>query len=51
MNTLLPLVRAWMARLNPRMRRALAKRRLETICRQAGCSRAQAVQIAREHFK
>lgn len=51
MTTLWPLLRAWMARLNPRMRRALDKRKLETVCRQFGCSRSQAVQIAREFFR
>ena len=51
MSTLFPLLRAWMARLNPRMRRALAKRKLETACRQAGCSRAQAARIATEYFR
>lgn len=51
MNTILPLLRTWVDRLNPRMRRALSKRKLELICRQMGCSRAQAVQIAREFFR
>jgi len=51
MGTILPLLRAWMARLNPRKRRALAKRTLESICRQAGCSRAQARHIATAYFK
>ena len=51
MTTLWPLVRAWMARLNPRMRRALDKRKLELVCRQLGCSRAQAARIATEYFR
>jgi len=51
MITLWPWARAWLDRLNPRMRRALAKRTLESICRQAGCSRAQARHIATAYFK
>lgn len=51
MNTILPLLRAWLDRWNPRLRRALAKRKLESVCRQFGCSRSQAVQIAREFFR
>ena len=51
MITLWPVLRTWMARLNPRMRRALDKRDLESICRQAGCSRSQARRITSEFFK
>lgn len=51
MTTLWPLLRAWMARLNPRKRHALDKRKLETVCQQFGCSRSQARRITSEFFK
>lgn len=51
MNTILPLLRAWLDRWNPRRSRALAKRRLEAVCRQMGCSRSQAAQIVAGFFR
>ena len=41
-------VRLW---FRPALRRANAKRRLERIARDAGVSRAIALQIAHEYFK
>lgn len=43
-------LRAWLAPLHPRRRRALAKRRLEATCQRHGCSRAVALAIVREFF-
>lgn len=51
MNTLWPLLRAWVDRCSLRRRRALAKRRLESVCRQAGCSRSQSALIVAEFFR
>ena len=51
MITLWPMLRSWLDRLHPRRKRALAKRGLENICRQAGCSRALARHIATAYFK
>ena len=50
MNTWWTMLRAWLGRLSPRMRRALAKRRLEAACQQHGCSRSQAQKFTREFF-
>lgn len=41
-------VRLW---FSPALRRAMAKRRLERIARDAGVSRAVALQISHEYFK
>lgn len=41
-------VRLW---FNPARRRAIAKRRLESIARDAGVSRTVALQIVAEYFK
>lgn len=50
MTTLLQRMRAWLAPLHPRYRRALAKRRLEATCQRHGCTRAVASAICREYF-
>jgi len=49
--TWLPLLRAWLGRVSPRKRRALAKRRLEAICQEVGLSRSRAQWVTREFFK
>lgn len=51
MTTWWPLLRAWLGRLSPRKRRALAKRRLEAICQEVGLTRSRAQWVAREFFR
>lgn len=51
MTTAWPLLRAWLGRLSPRKRRALAKRRLEAICQECGVTKNRAQWIAKEFYK
>jgi len=44
-------LRALAAQWHPGRRRALAKRRLEAVCRNHGASRAQAAGIAGEFYR
>lgn len=49
--TALGCLRAWLARLSPRKRRALAKRRLEMLLRNAGLSKSQATRISHDYWR